>query len=107
MSLNNVVAEFSGFNKGRNLKITLAANTLTNLLAENSKRAYVLLFCYSNTPISIILGDTNLATDPEQGILLIGKGSYYEIKRENLFLGQIRAISSIESRLLVVEGSYA
>ena len=101
VSGTNESSTMQKFDRCINRSVSLMPNTSTQILAANDSRAYAAIINNSSGMITISLGDTPAAL--KQGILLIAKGSSFEISQSNLFTGKIFAIAGNAAELSFVE----
>lgn len=92
------------FDKAISRKLQLNSNASLQILAANSNRAYAAIINISDSPVTLHFGEGN-AID-RQGILLLTKGSSFELTQFNLFTGRIAATSPNSAELSIVECSF-
>lgn len=77
-----------------------AATSSTSILAKNASRTYARI---TNTDANFVCLSLAAATAVDcEGIYLAASGGTYEITPDNLYIGEIRAISNTASSVLTV-----
>lgn len=92
----------SGFTNCVGKKETLTADTPLSILDANPNREYVCLVLTSEGSVTLLFGGIASGLIGE-GIVLTGKGSNYEITKNNLYKGEISAISAATAELAIME----
>lgn len=100
--INNVIQNLQPFEKCTSKKVSLTAGNSVAILNANLSRMYVAITNISASTITVILGEPS-NTALNQGILLMGRGSSFEITQLNWYGGKVSALSSNISELSIVE----
>lgn len=103
MSLNTVRQEdVTGFEKCKGKKVTILPNAPAEVFPINFNRVYAILVNNSSSTITLLFTESNNPSSRD-GIPLMGRGSSYEITKNNLYVGKILAASLNTAELSVVE----
>lgn len=93
----------SGFTSAIGKKEILTAGTPLSVLDPNPNREYVSLVLTTAGSVTVLFGSVASGLVGE-GIVLTGKGSNYEITKNNPYKGEISAISDDDVELSILEG---
>lgn len=110
MPVQNLAGRISlaeGYSKCANSGVSLLANTSTQVIGANADRAYAVFVNNSDAPITLALFKDTGAAQVGQGIVLVTRGSSYEIGLTNLFVGRVVAIADRAASLSIVECTFS
>lgn len=112
-NIGSVSVSPNTFSTASNAKLDYAANTSIVALLANANRKYAIFVNNTASDVTLVLGGTPTGTPTVggpatgvtagSGIILIGKGAFYEITPTNTYTGVVSLIASSAGSLGVVE----
>lgn len=102
MAIDNPSQVEAGFATCTSKKMTLTAANSVEVLAPKETRMYAAIINNSGTNVTLIFGNPS-NNSVGVGIILMGRGSSYEIGQNNLYRGRVSAVAANTAELSITE----